>query len=101
MSITLTCNKTGKQVTWHNKAIIAKKIAEYGSEDALRKAYVCREAKQSTTVPRRSGLLVPRDGDITSAMKAIMLDGVKLGQMSRDEYAALMMSAQQKNTMVA
>ena len=102
MSITLKCTVTGKEVTWHNKQIIAKKIKQYGSEAALRAAYVCREAKTKHTGARtRSGLLVPRDGDITSAMKAIMLDGIRLGGMTREEYNTLMEQAMIKNTMVA
>ena len=100
MSLTLTCNVSGKKVTWHNKQIIAKRIAAAGGEAALRASYVCREAKPKKQKVR-SGMLVPRDGDITSVMKAIMQDGVRLGKMSRDEYQALMEKAREKNAMVA
>ena len=73
MSITLTCNVTGKTVKWSNQKIIDAKIAQYGSEEAFRKAFVCRGAVKKPIV--KSALL--RDGEV-DLMKSILEEGVKL-----------------------
>jgi len=97
MSIILTCNVTGKQVKWSNQKIIDAKVAEYGSLEAFQKVYVSRGAKRSTTTTTpakvKSGLIVPRDGDADSAMKAILNEGVALGRMSKEEYRCMMEEA--------
>ena len=73
MSITLTCNVTGKTVKWSNQKIIDEKINQYGSEEAFRKAFVCRGAVKKPIV--KSALL--RDGEV-DLMKSILEEGVKL-----------------------
>ena len=73
MSITLTCNVTGKTVKWSNQKIIDEKIKQYGSEEAFRKAFVCRGAVKKPIV--KSALL--RDGEV-DLMKSILEEGVKL-----------------------
>jgi len=103
MSIILTCNVTGKTVKWSNQSIIDAKIKEYGSLEAFQKAYVSRGAKRTTTSTTpattttpakvKSGLIVPRDGDADSAMRAILNEGVALGRMSKEEYHRMMEEA--------
>jgi len=44
--LVLTCSVTGKSVTWYNKSIIAKKIAEAGSLELLQNNFVSREGKK-------------------------------------------------------
>ena len=73
MSITLTCNVTGKVVTWTNKTIIQKHINKHGSLEAFQKAYVSRGAVKKPIV--KSALL--RDGEV-DLMKSILEEGVKL-----------------------
>ena len=73
MSITLTCNVTGKTVKWSNQKIIDAKIKQYGSEEAFRKAFVCRGTVKKPIV--KSALL--RDGEV-DLMKSILEEGVKL-----------------------
>ena len=90
MSITLTCNVTGKTVKWSNQKIIDEKIKQYGSEEAFRKAFVCRGAVKKPIV--KSALL--RDGEV-DLMKSILEEGVKLaptglstGHLTAEQYAA-------------
>ena len=73
MSITLTCNVTGKTVKWSNQKIIDEKIKQYGSLEAFQKAYVSRGAVKKPIV--KSALL--RDGEV-DLMKSILEEGVKL-----------------------
>ena len=73
MSMILTCNVTGKTVKWSNQKIIDDKIKQYGSEEAFRKAFVCRGAVKKPIV--KSALL--RDGEV-DLMKSILEEGVKL-----------------------
>ena len=73
MSMILTCNVTGKTVKWSNQKIIDAKIKQYGSEEAFRKAFVCRGAVKKPIV--KSALL--RDGEV-DLMKSILEEGVKL-----------------------
>lgn len=77
----LTCTVTGKQVTWTNKTIIAAKIAQHGSLEAFVAQFKCKGAnKKQTTIA----------ADLTKApqMNAIMKEGVELGKLSPEEYAA-------------
>ena len=90
MSIILTCNVTGKTVKWSNQSIIDAKIKQYGSEEAFRKAFVCRGAGKKPKV--KSGLL--RDGEV-DLMKSILEEGVKLAppglstkHLTAEQYAA-------------
>ena len=90
MSITLTCNVTGKVVTWTNKTIIQKHINKHGSLEAFQKAYVSRGAVKKPTV--KSALL--RDGEV-DLMKSILEEGVKLAptglstkHLTAEQYAA-------------
>ena len=64
---------TGKTVKWSNQKIIDEKIKQYGSEEAFRKAFVCRGAVKKPIV--KSALL--RDGEV-DLMKSILEEGVKL-----------------------
>ena len=64
MSITLTCNVTGKTVIWTNKEIINKHINKHGSLEAFKAAYVSRGALKQPPKP--------------SIMKQIFEDGIKL-----------------------
>jgi len=86
----LTCNVTGKQVKWTNKAIIDAKLKQYGSEEALRAAYVSKGANKKAKV--KSTLL--RDGEV-DLMKSICEEGVKLAplglstkHLTAEQYAA-------------
>ena len=86
----LTCNVTGKQVKWTNKAIIDAKIKQYGSEEAFRAAYVSKGANKKAKV--KSTLL--RDGEV-DLMKSICEEGVKLAppglstkHLTAEQYAA-------------
>ncbi len=49
MPLVMTCNATGKVVRYTVPKYIEKKIAQFGSLEAWRKAYVCREAKPKDT----------------------------------------------------
>ena len=90
MSITLTCNVTGKTVKWSNQKIIDEKIKQYGSLEAFQKAYVSRGAVKKPIV--KSALL--RDGEV-DLMKSILEEGVKLAptglstkHLTAEQYAA-------------
>jgi hypothetical protein len=49
--LTLTCNVTGKQVTYTSEEYIAKRIAKAGSLEELIKTYVCRDANKADKKP--------------------------------------------------
>jgi len=91
MSIILTCNVTGKTVKWSNQSIIDAKIKQYGSEEAFRKAFVCRGAVKK---PKVKSMLL-RDGEV-DLMKSILEEGVKLApasslstkHLTAEQYAA-------------
>ena len=90
MSIILTCNVTGKTVKWSNQSIIDAKIKQYGSEEAFRKAFVCRGAVKK---PKVKSMLL-RDGEV-DLMKSILEEGIKLAppglstkHLTAEQYAA-------------
>jgi hypothetical protein len=76
--ITLTCNVTGKVVTWTNKHIIAKKIQQHGSLEAFQAAYVSKGSKKSDSVTK----------EVFVQLKPIFEQGVALGKMTPEEYKA-------------
>jgi hypothetical protein len=77
--VTLTCNVTGKVVTWTNKQIIAKKIQQYGSLEAFQAAYVSKgSSKKSDSVAK----------EVYVQLKPIFEQGVALGKLTQEEYAA-------------
>lgn len=73
--LVLTCTVSGKTVTWTNKKIIAKKIAEHGSLDAFVKQFTCRGANKATPIERPVGIIKP-----------ILQRGVAIGNMTLQEY---------------
>lgn len=73
--LVLTCTVSGKTVTWTNKSIIAKKIAEHGSLDAFIKQFTCRGANKAAPSVRPVGILKP-----------ILERGVAIGNMTLQEY---------------
>ena len=72
--IILTCTVTGKKVTWTNKAIIAKKIQQYGSLEAFQAQFKCKGAVKKDRVKK------------ISMLKPILQEGVQMGKMSQQEY---------------
>ena len=80
MSIILTCNVTGKTVKWTNQKIIDQKIAEYGSLEAFKAAYVSRGAGKKDK--KKDG-----DGGV-GIMKSLMMEGSKMSptSMSNQQY---------------
>ena len=72
--IVLTCTITGKKVTWTNKAIIAKKIQQYGSLEAFQSQFTSKGAKKKERV-KKVGMLKP-----------ILQEGVQMGKLSPEEY---------------
>ena len=72
--IILTCTITGKKVTWTNKAIIAKKIQQYGSLEAFQAQFKCKGANKKDK---------PKP---IVALKPVLVEGVAMGKMSEEEY---------------
>ena len=102
-SVTLTCNISGKVVTWTNKTIIAKKIEQYGSLEAFASQYVSREAKSQTSqyvskgVKNQTNKIVKtkqtKEQSVESfklpggkIVRPILEQGVKLGKMTEADY---------------
>jgi flagellar hook assembly protein FlgD len=90
-SVTLTCNISGKVVTWTNKTIIAKKIEQYGSLEAFASQYVSKGVKNQTNkiVKKKEtkeqsveSFKVP-GGKI---VRPILEQGIKLGKMTPEDY---------------
>lgn len=86
----LTCNVTGKVVTWTNKAIIANKIAKHGSLQAFLSSYVSKGAgKVSTDMKKKPETKAEAAASFNTKakfIKPILEQGIKLGKMSKDEY---------------
>lgn len=49
LPLKLTCKVTGKEVAYTDPEYIDKRIAEFGSLEALQKNFVSREGKRATT----------------------------------------------------
>ena len=77
----LTCTITGKKVTWTNKSIIAKKIAEFGTLEAFIAQFTCRGAKNKATIA--ATITQPK------VMEDIMKKGVELGALTPEDYARI------------
>ena len=71
--VILTCTVTGKTVTWTNKKIIQQKIDKYGSLETFMSKYTAKGAKKKI---KKVGV----------TLKPILQEGVKMGQMSPEEY---------------
>lgn len=89
----LTCNITGKVVTWTNKTIIASKIAKHGSLAAFLSSYVSKGAgKVSTGMKKKSETKEEAahsfNQKAAKVVKPILEQGVALGKLSNDEYTA-------------
>jgi hypothetical protein len=106
----LTCNITGKQVTWTNKTIIASKIAKHGSLEAFLSSYVSKGAGKVSTnmkkvkqtkeqsvesfkVPGMKKVKQTKEQSVESLkvpsgkiIKPILEQGVKLGEMTEADY---------------
>ncbi len=72
--LVLTCTVTGKKVTWTNKAIIAKKVQQFGSLDAFVAQFKCKGVNKKVK---------PKP---IVALKPILQQGVAMGKMSQEEY---------------
>lgn len=72
--VVLTCNVTGKSVTWTNRSIIQKKIDQFGSLEAFSAQFTCKGAKKKEKQP--SAVVI----------KPILVQGVEMGKMSKEEY---------------
>ena len=77
--VTLTCTLTGKTVVWTNKAILQKKIDQFGSLEAFQAQFKCRGANK----PSKS-----KNNEHVVKLKPVMEQGVRLGKMSKDDYQA-------------
>jgi hypothetical protein len=73
--VVLTCNVTGKTVTWTNKSIIQKKIDQYGSLETFMSKYTSKGAGKKSTVKK-----------VGVVLKPVLEEGVKMGKMSQKEY---------------
>jgi hypothetical protein len=87
----LTCNITGKQVTWTNKAIIADKIAKHGSLEAFLSSYVSKGAgKVSTNMDKKKSETKEQAAASFNTkakiVKPILEQGIKLGKMTEADY---------------
>jgi hypothetical protein len=87
----LTCNITGKQVTWTNKTIIASKIAKHGSLQAFLSSYVSKGAGKVSTGMKK--VKQTKEQSVESfkvpggkIIKPILEQGVKLGEMTEADY---------------
>ena len=78
--LVLTCTVTGKVVTWTNKAIIQKKIEEFGSLDAFVKQFKCKGAGKDNTNESVSS------AKPIKVLKPILEEGVAIGKMTLKEY---------------
>ena len=88
----LTCRISGKQVTWTNKAIIAKKIEQFGSLEAFVAQFTCKGAHGKTKPTGKSWKGVPLTPkeviNNPGVLKPVFEQGVELGKMSEAEYKA-------------
>ena len=73
--VVLTCNITGKTVTWTNKKIIQAKIDQHGSLEAFMSQYKSKGAKKEASTAKPIKLLKP-----------ILEEGVAMGKLSPEEY---------------
>jgi hypothetical protein len=73
--VVLTCNVTGKTVTWTNKKIIQQKIDKYGSLETFMSKYTSKGSKKKNKTEK-----------VGVTLKPILQEGVKMGKMSPEEY---------------
>lgn len=90
-SVTLTCNISGKVVTWTNKTIIAKKIEQYGSLEAFASQYVSKGVKNQTNKivkPKQTKQQSVESFNLPGGkiVRPILEQGVKLGKMTEADY---------------
>ena len=71
--VVLTCNVSGKTVTWTNKKIIQQKIDKYGSLETFMSKYTAKGAKKKIE-------------KVGVTLKPVLEEGVKMGKMSPEEY---------------
>ena len=103
----LTCNVTGKVVTWTNKTIIAAKIAKHGSLEAFLSAYVSKGAGKISTdtnmdqrTKRKSETKAEAAHSFNSKskiVKPILEQGVALGKLSQEEYITRYVTREYRN----
>jgi hypothetical protein len=74
--VVLTCIVSGKTVTWTNRSIIQKKIDQFGSLEAFQAQFTCKGAVKKQKDPA------------AVIIKPILVEGVKMGKMSAEEYNA-------------
>lgn len=90
-SVTLTCNISGKVVTWTNKTIIAKKIEQYGSLEAFASQYVSKGVKNQTNKIVKTKQTKEQSVESFKLpggkiVRPILEQGVKLGKMTEADY---------------
>lgn len=73
--VILTCNVTGKTVTWTNKKIIQQKIDKYGSLETFMSKYTSKGSKKKNKTEK-----------VGKVLKPVLEEGVKIGKMSSEEY---------------
>ena len=71
--VVLTCNVSGKTVTWTNKKIIQQKIDKYGSLETFMAKYTAKGA-------------VKKAKKVGNVLKPVLVEGVAMGKMSSEEY---------------
>jgi hypothetical protein len=71
--VVLTCNVSGKTVTWTNKKIIQQKIDKYGSLETFMSKYTAKGA-------------VKKAKKVGNVLKPVLVEGVAMGKMSPEEY---------------
>ena len=88
----LTCNVTGKQVTWTNKTIIASKIAKHGSLEVFLGAYVSKGANNMDKSIKKKGETKEEAAHSfnqkAKVVKPILEQGAALGKLTQAEYTA-------------
>lgn len=85
----LTCNVSGKQVTWTNKTIIAAKIAQHGSLEAFLSAYVSKGAgKVSKGMKEDRAQRAASFGKKAKIVRPLLEQGVALGALTPEQYSA-------------
>ena len=90
-SVTLTCNISGKVVTWTNKTIIAKKIEQYGSLEAFASQYVSKGVKNQTNKIGKTKQTKEQSVESFKLpggkiVRPILEQGIKLGKMTEEDY---------------
>ena len=90
-SVTLTCNISGKVVTWTNKTIIAKKIEQYGSLEAFASHYVSKGVKNQNnkivkTKQTKQQSVESFNLPSGKIVRPILEQGIKLGKMTEEDY---------------